>query len=1098
MTRFHYRAVGGLLVLAMGVLGEVSVAQLDAEAVVAAEEVLVDQTARAPAEDLGDLVIRELKEVSAEGRIRPPVSPPVEPPTDARKAVEVVTPPPADVFVAPQVPAAVAPEPDMPELQVPEVVAEAPLAPVGAALREERADVATPPVPEPAPPEVQIPAAPEPVGEAPVVAEAPAAATPGEPAVPLAPAVVAPELDMPEPPVPAVILQEAVVEVPTKGAVRGEEPETRVGTERLAVEPEPEGVVAIPAASAVPGTEAEEEPLVEAAPVAPTEAVVAAVEEVPGEGPSPAVPDLRDLISREALRRRALEAHGLESLKEAHKARRTGDFKNAVLLYQEALKYIVERPETKARRREAKDGLAEAYYAWAESLMRIPDWAGAEDKAKLAIHHGHPKGEELLAKINVEKGKPPTPPPPPVTRRAEEPAYRKTVEDVDALLRRGRQHMLLGEYEEAETAFKRVLSLDPENTEAIRMIHKIGQKKYDRATMELEATRREMLADIRKTWNPRDYALAGGPLGGEIRPPEPRQVGRADERQKILKKMESIIIPDIDFRQANINDVIAFLQQQSVENDKTGDERKGVNIILNLGAGAAGAAAPAPARDPFAAAIEGAGLAPGAEVPLITFSARYISLMEALKIVAKVANLKYRVEGSVVMIVPHDAPEGEILIRMYDVLPALEEKIPTLRSEIGAGRRAGDEWRTLEPTTVAGQAADWKEFFSEMGVKWPAGSSIKYVRTIGKLVVANTADNLNEFERVLEVLNVVPSQIEIEARFVEVAQTDLDALGFEWGLTDEWEMAYRRNQRGPLGSRQRIVMRANAPSGMGGTVQPGISPAVQAEQAARLQERGFSRGLRFLGGTTVAGTTVADDVLRVASILTNPQLEMVLHLLQQSGRADVLSAPKVTTKSGTEATIKVVTEYIYPTEFTVTPITATAAGGAGAAQIVGGVVEPGSFETREVGVILTVLPEVSPEGQMINLTLTPEVVSEPEWHDYGSVYRDAQGNEQRLNMQQPFFHTRTISTSIQIYNGATVVMGGMITERRVGADDKIPFLGDIPLLGRLFRSRYETSEKRNLLIFVTARLVDPAGRPIKRQEAPMMKLPETAAVESQP
>jgi general secretion pathway protein D len=82
-------------------------------------------------------------------------------------------------------------------------------------------------------------------------------------------------------------------------------------------------------------------------------------------------------------------------------------------------------------------------------------------------------------------------------------------------------------------------------------------------------------------------------------------------------------------------------------------------------------------------------------------------------------------------------------------------------------------------------------------------------------------------------------------------------------------------------------------------------------------------------------------------------------------------------------------------------------------------------------------------------------------------------------MEQPIFKVRSISTSISIYNGATVVMGGMITEVRKANNDKVPFLGDIPYLGRLFQNKAERSEKRNLLIFVTARLVDPAGRAVK-------------------
>ena len=59
------------------------------------------------------------------------------------------------------------------------------------------------------------------------------------------------------------------------------------------------------------------------------------------------------------------------------------------------------------------------------------------------------------------------------------------------------------------------------------------------------------------------------------------------------------------------------------------------------------------------------------------------------------------------------------------------------------------------------------------------------------------------------------------------------------------------------------------------------------------------------------------------------------------------------------------------------------------------------------------------------------------------------------------------------------MMGGMISEVRIDVHDKVPFFGDIPIIGRFFRSDYEQSEKRNLLIFVTARLVNPAGMPIK-------------------
>jgi len=227
---------------------------------------------------------------------------------------------------------------------------------------------------------------------------------------------------------------------------------------------------------------------------------------------------------------------------------------------------------------------------------------------------------------------------------------------------------------------------------------------------------------------------------------------------------------------------------------------------------------------------------------------------------------------------------------------------------------------------------------------------------------------------------------------------------------------------------------------------------------------------------------------------------MILHMLSQRSDTDLLSAPKVVTKSGQEAVMKVVTEYIYPTEYEVqisqqSQTSSISAGSSSGDPIA--IVEPQNFKTCEVGVILQVVPEVSAEGQMINLLLNPRVVSEPVWKNYGTklprtvrkrvwddvlelfFYDVAETEYIDLPMEQPFFHVRSVQTQLSVYNGATVVMGGLITEDRKTMEDKIPFLGDLPFLGRLFRSRSEQSVKRNLLVFVTARLVDPAGRVVR-------------------
>ena len=231
-----------------------------------------------------------------------------------------------------------------------------------------------------------------------------------------------------------------------------------------------------------------------------------------------------------------------------------------------------------------------------------------------------------------------------------------------------------------------------------------------------------------------------------------------------------------------------------------------------------------------------------------------------------------------------------------------------------------------------------------------------------------------------------------------------------------------------------------------------------------------------------------DGILKIASHLTNPEIEMILHAISQKSNTDLLSAPKVVTMNSQEAIIKVVTEYIYPTEYELEEYEG-ASGDSDNVQNVYPAVQPSTFEMREVGVILQVAPEVSEDGQMIYLQLNPQIISEPEWIDYGFEYPKGTLNSEgemdtyHISMRQPLFKVRSINTKVAIFNGATVVMGGMITEGRREVEDKIPFLGDIPLLGRLFRSTYEESDKRNLLIFVTARMVDPAGRTVNNESA---------------
>ncbi len=183
---------------------------------------------------------------------------------------------------------------------------------------------------------------------------------------------------------------------------------------------------------------------------------------------------------------------------------------------------------------------------------------------------------------------------------------------------------------------------------------------------------------------------------------------------------------------------------------------------------------------------------------------------------------------------------------------------------------------------------------------------------------------------------------------------------------------------------------------------------------------------------------------------------------------DLLSAPKIRTKSGTNATIKVVTEYIYPTKFEIRHVSKT-----NNTDIISGVaIVPDAYHTRDVGITLSVTPVLNEHDNTIALNVLGEIVSEPSWKEYAIPYEGVDGVQKSAPIQFPSFHTRQLNTNLLLYNNSTVTMGGIINTGTKQIVDRIPILGSIPWLGRPFRSHREVQENTHLLITVTARTVD--------------------------
>ena len=177
----------------------------------------------------------------------------------------------------------------------------------------------------------------------------------------------------------------------------------------------------------------------------------------------------------------------------------------------------------------------------------------------------------------------------------------------------------------------------------------------------------------------------------------------------------------------------------------------------------------------------------------------------------------------------------------------------------------------------------------------------------------------------------------------------------------------------------------------------------------------------------------------------------------------------MTTLNNQTATIKVVTEFVYATRYEATVVREDLNGDGKFDALVGGVREtrfvnvPQDFVTKDLGILLHVTPSVGEDRKTITLALKPEVSEKKT--------EDKFGGEVTL----PRFTTRNLETSVVVENGETVMLGGLMKDTTTKTTVRVPFFGSLPVVGKLFRKEEETAERSNLLIFVTAHLVDPSG-----------------------
>ncbi|MCF7838760.1 MAG: hypothetical protein K9N49_09035 [Candidatus Marinimicrobia bacterium] len=344
-----------------------------------------------------------------------------------------------------------------------------------------------------------------------------------------------------------------------------------------------------------------------------------------------------------------------------------------------------------------------------------------------------------------------------------------------------------------------------------------------------------------------------------------------------------------------------------------------------------------------------------------------------------------------------------------------------------------------------------------------AGAMVHFDRNTHTLFVRNTRENIEIIARIVEALDVNPPQVLIEARFIEVTVGDLRELGISWMLNSPWALTKKAVMEDGRWQRRPEIQVGD------GSTQ--YSPFVSSSGGPHPLGPQGAFGLFGNPPTDVQGLT-----LSIEGVLTEPLFEAVLHALEISGKGRTLSMPRVTTQNNTPAKLRSGSDLRYFEQFQAQAFNLVDADNKRYTVTV--LIPSGAPSIEELGITLLAVPSVGADRRAISLLLNPSI-SELEgfvsYQDEGSEMADDATQIRQVVAKLPIFMRREVATKLTVQSGETVVLGGLIDTIEQDTVHKVPLLGDLPLIGGLFRRTGVTEQRRNLLIFVTATVISDTG-----------------------
>ncbi len=616
---------------------------------------------------------------------------------------------------------------------------------------------------------------------------------------------------------------------------------------------------------------------------------------------------------------------------------------------------------------------------------------------------------------------PPRPPPPAYSN-----TYDRQIKEVLDLAKAGR-------WEEAEAKSTALLAQDPKNPILERVHSWVEQSQQQRRAQALEDEIRTIDAK-NSVFNPtlKDVITEQKDRGLPARKDVRDAVDRIENAPYIPETYGKTLHeegPLFDFESEKGRMVKALQKEVTIHLDNVPLEK----ILVNLSQSA------------------GVNIVTDKSLPalkqVLSVNLDKVKLGELLRYIARNYDLQFQVGDELVWVV--DAKDPKKLMeetRFYKLRKGF-----VLPAEFGAPSVNHQEVTANNVKTVT-ETQQFQKFVNDEAPTTPSieqaikelftGSQymIDYERNL--VVARGTPEQLDVMEKIIKEFDQPIQQVLIEARFVTLSKPAFLQLGVLW----------ESDRQGASAN----VQATTVPQDFTGLVNAQNFPNV------------ISQASQISGVNPAVGIGIQNVFTKVFGA---QDLSATLSALEQSGDSQTLSAPRLTVLNNRPATISDGLVQYYYAEYTV-------ASTVGQYYTASSWVPSGKPTQVTSGAILNVLASISGDGKSILLALNPTVNTDVQLVKYATLtqYGGAGTNLQSsFDIKLPQYRTDEISTRVTVKSGETVVMGGVLDRQRSTYVESVPVLGDLPLIGPLFRRRTEVDTPRYLLIFVTATIVKDSG-----------------------